>query len=97
MAIQPHCVTCWEVHVAGSVEFADYRAGWREPTGVGGVPIVGWSNELGVTAPPGVGLFCKRHLRRARKLRHLPAAEAVRRLSADEAAGGRPWSRLRSS
>jgi hypothetical protein len=96
MAIQPHCVACWDVDVAGSVEFADHVPSWRQPTGPEGVPIVGWSNELGVTAPPGIGLFCKRHLRQARRLRHLPAAEAVRQLSQDDAAGGGLWSRLRA-
>jgi hypothetical protein len=65
MAIQPHCVACWDVDVAGSVEFDGHRPGWRWQTAADGVPIVGWSNELGVTAPPGVGLFCKCHLRRA--------------------------------
>jgi hypothetical protein len=79
MAIMPHCVVCGfssGADVAGSVEFADYDPGWREPT-IDGNPVVGWSNSLGVTAPDGVGMFCRRHLRMARRLRRLPSAEAV--------------------
>ena len=89
----PHCVVCGfssGVPVAGSVEFADYSAGWQEPTNAQGQLIIGWSNELGVTAPPGVGLFCERHLRQARRLRRLPAQEAVARM---QAGGG--WLRCR--
>ena len=65
------------MNVAGSVVFADYVDGWQEP------PTVGWSNSLGVTAPPGVGLFCRDHLRRAKRLRRLPSAEAVERMKID--------------
>jgi hypothetical protein len=96
VAIKPHCVVCgFDSDAAGGVEFADYSPGWREPMASDGSPIIGWSNELGVTAPPGVGLFCERHLRPARRLRRLPAKEAVRRLSAPETGGGL-WSRLRA-
>lgn len=77
MAIKPHCVVCgFMSDPVGSVRFANYSAGWIEPD------FVGWSNELGVTAPPGVGLFCRRHLRRARWLRHLESEQAVRWLAA---------------
>jgi len=97
MAIKPHCVVCgFDSDAAGAVEFADYSAGWREATAPDGAPIVGWSNELGVTAPPGVGLFCGRHLGPAHRLRHLPSQEAVRRLRAGEVPGGGPWSRVRA-
>ena len=75
VAIKPHCVVCgFDSDAAGAVEFADYFAGWQPP------PYAGWSNELGVTAPPGVGLFCERHLRQAGALRRLTATEAVDRL-----------------
>jgi hypothetical protein len=97
MAIKPHCVVCgFESDAAGSVEFADYPPGWRAPTGPNGAPIIGWSNDLGVTQPPGVGSFCDRHLPRARRLRRLTAAEAVRQLADQDAAGIGRWSRLRS-
>ncbi len=93
MAIKPHCVVCgYDSDAAGSVYFADYSQNWTAPL------VVGWSNELGVTAPPGVGLFCERHLARAERLRHLESGEAVRRLEA----GDRPrrglsgWFRHRS-
>ena len=56
---------------AGSVDFADYDPEWLEPE------ELGWTNQLGVTLPPGVGLFCERHLDRARALTHLPALTAV--------------------
>jgi hypothetical protein len=88
MAIKPHCVVCgFDSDAAGSVQFADYHPGWQAPTGRDGAPIIGWSNQLGVTAPPGVGLFCERHLRPARRLRRLPSAEAVGLLQA----GSRGW------
>lgn len=97
MAIKPHCVVCgYESDAAGSVEFADYDPGWSPPSRPDGSQIVGWSNELGVTAPTGVGLFCERHLRRARRLRKLPSAEAVRRLEAKDAVTDGPWARLLS-
>jgi hypothetical protein len=85
MAIMPHCVVCGfysDAEVAGSVQFADYQRGWQAPTSSDGFPLVGWSNSLGVTAPEGVGLFCRDHLKAAKKLRRLPAEEAVARLSA---------------
>jgi hypothetical protein len=85
MAIMPHCVVCGfssGAEVAGSVEFADYHPGWQPPTNSDGYPRVGWSNSLGVTAPDGVGLFCRDHLKPAKKLRRLPADEAVARLRA---------------
>jgi len=79
MAIMPHCVVCGfdsGAEVAGSVEFADYNPGWQEPT-INGNPVIGWSNPLGVTAPDGVGLFCRKHLKAARKLRRLRSDEAI--------------------
>jgi hypothetical protein len=79
VAIMPHCVICGfssGAEVAGSVEFADYNPGWQEPT-IDGKPVIGWSNSLGVTAPDGVGLFCRDHLKMARKLRRLRSEEAV--------------------
>jgi hypothetical protein len=85
MAIMPHCVVCGfsrGAEVAGSVEFADYNPGWQLPTNSDGYPLIGWSNSLGVTAPDGVGLFCRDHLKAAKKLRRLPSEEAVARLSA---------------
>lgn len=87
MAIMPHCVVCGfysGAEVAGSVDFADYHPGWQEPT-IDGNPVIGWSNSLGVTAPDGVGLFCARHLKQARRLRRLPSGEAVELMRA----GGR--------
>jgi hypothetical protein len=79
MAIMPHCVVCGfdsGAEVAGSVEFADYNPGWQEPT-INGNPVIGWSNSLGVAAPDGVGLFCRKHLKAARKLRRLRSDEAI--------------------
>lgn len=97
MAIKPHCVVCgYESDAAGSVEFGDYEPGWLPPRRHDGAQIVGWSNELGVTAPTGVGLFCERHLRSARRLRKLQSAEAVRRLEAKDARTDGLWSRLLS-
>ncbi len=94
----PHCVVCGysgAAEVAGSVEFADYIPSWRPPCNADGTQIVGWSNSLGVTAPDGVGLFCRQHLARAKKLRQLPAAEAVQAIStgADRRGGLRAWIR----
>lgn len=75
MAIKPHCVVCgFDSDAVGAVEFADYDPNWQPP------PYVGWSNSLGVTAAPGVGLFCQYHLKHARRLRRLPAEEAVRKM-----------------
>jgi hypothetical protein len=82
MAIMPHCVVCGfdsGAQVAGSVEFADHHAGWQPPS-INGRPVIGWSNSLGVTAPDGVGLFCRDHLKRAKRLRALTSTEAVERL-----------------
>jgi hypothetical protein len=76
VAIMPHCVVCGfdsGAEVAGSVEFADYYPGWQPPTNADGYQVLGWSNSLGVTA----------HLARAKRLRRLPSAEAVDRLSAE--------------
>ena len=98
MAIMPHCVICdptGNSEVAGSVEFADYSPAWTPPTQPNGVEMLGWSNSLGVTAPEGVGLFCRDHLKPARKLRRLPSAEAVARLRAADPARGL-LARLRS-
>jgi hypothetical protein len=81
MAIQPHCVVCGSASLPiDGVEFADFSPSWGEPRHADGTLIVGWSNELGVTAPPGVGLFCARHIRPARRLKRLTAAEAANRL-----------------
>lgn len=86
MAIMPHCVVCGferGYQQVQEVTFADYAPDWAHPRGASGSPIVGWSNELGVTAPPGMGLFCPAHLRRARRLRHLSSAAAVQTMRAD--------------
>jgi hypothetical protein len=79
VAIMPHCVVCGfdsGAVVVGSVEFADYNSSWREPMRDGS-PVIGWSNALGVTAPEGVGLFCREHLKRAKRLRRLRSEDAV--------------------
>lgn len=79
MAIKPHCVICGGMpDPAGSVCFANYSGDYQGPES----HFPGWKNEIGVTAPPGVGVFCRRHLRRARRLRHLESREAVSRLAA---------------
>jgi hypothetical protein len=81
MAIQPHCVVCGSCSLPlDDVEFADFSRVWGPPIGADGSLIVGWSNELGVTAPPGVGLFCARHVGPARRLKHLTAVGAANRL-----------------
>ena len=72
MAIKPHCVVCGR-DPAGSVKFTDYRGSYESE-------MPGWSNELGVTAPDGVGLFCRRHLLPARLLQWLPSVRAARLL-----------------
>jgi len=95
MAIMPHCVVCGfnsGAEVAGSVAFADAYPGWQPPT-INGNPVVGWSNSLGVTAPDGVGLFCQDHLKRAKRLRRLPSAEAVALM--ETGADRKPLARLR--
>ena len=73
MAIKPHCVVCGRDPV-GSVHFANYRGDYHDPQ------TVGWSNELGVTAPDGVGLFCRRHLLPARILARRSSKDAMRLL-----------------
>ena len=86
MAIMPHCVVCGFERGCQQVEevtFADYVADWPHPRSANGSPIVGWSNSLGVTAPPGMGLFCRAHLRRARRLRHLTSGAAVEMMRTD--------------
>jgi hypothetical protein len=98
MAIMPHCVVCGfssGAPVVGSVEFADYTPSWQPPRTADGGLVIGWSNSLGVTAPEGVGLFCRDHLKRAKKLRRLPATDAVEqiRTGADRTRG--PVARLR--
>jgi hypothetical protein len=98
MAIMPHCVVCGfsaGAEVAGSVEFADYSPSWRPPTNRDGIQVLGWSNSLGVTAPEGVGLFCRAHLKRAQKLRRLPAAPAVEQMRAGPDLARGPIARLR--
>ncbi|OBA76891.1 hypothetical protein A5641_20300 [Mycobacterium sp. 1554424.7] len=90
MAIGPFCVGCipeLNRDVAGLVEFADYDAALaersknytRQPSD--SVPQPGGGgNSLGVMAAEGIGTFCGDHLKRARRLRYLPSAEAVRQL-----------------
>lgn len=90
MAIMPHCVVCGFERGYQQVEevtFADYAADWPHPRSADGSLIVGWSNSLGITAPPGVGLFCHAHLKRARRLRHLTSAVAVEMMCADTDGG----------
>jgi hypothetical protein len=98
MAIMPHCVVCGfssGAEVAGEVEFADYTGqSWR--INGDGAPIIGWCNSLGVTAPEGVGLFCRDHLKPAKKLRRLRSDEAVARLCARAEHPGGLWARLRN-
>src|ERR1700748_1597637 len=79
MAIMPHCVVCGfdsGAEVAGSVQFADYNPGWQEPT-INGNPVIGWANPLAGPAPDGFALFCRKHLKAARKLRRLRSDEAI--------------------
>ncbi|HTX29172.1 MAG TPA: hypothetical protein VME19_19375 [Streptosporangiaceae bacterium] len=83
MALKPHCVVCGyysDSDVAGTVRFANYSETWTYPVSPSGSPELGWANELGVTAPPGVGEFCERHLAQAEQLRHLDSEEAVSRI-----------------
>ena len=96
MAIRPHCVVCGfnsGAEVVGSVEFADCIAGWQPPS-INGSPVIGWSNSLGVTAAEGVGLFCRDHLKRAKKLRRFTSAEAVELMRTE--ADRRPLAWLRN-
>jgi len=98
MAMMPHCVVCGfssGAEVAGSVKFADYNPDIGPPHNAEGYPLLGWTNSLGVTAPEGVGLFCGDHLKAAKKLRRLPADEAVERLRLKPADNHRLWTRLR--
>jgi hypothetical protein len=98
MAIMPHCVVCGFSSgstVAGSVEFADYNPGWQPPTNADGFQVLGWCNELGVTAPDGVGLFCHEHLKRARRLRRQPAIQAVQTMASGADLHGTPLGWLR--
>jgi hypothetical protein len=86
MAIMPHCVACGfdkGYQETRPVEFANHPPGAGEPVDEHGNGILGWSNELGVTAPPGVGLFCDRHYRRATQFRHLPSTDAIQILAAE--------------
>ena len=92
MAIMPHCAVCGFERGYQQVEevtFADYEADWPHPRSANGSPIVGWSNSLGITAPPGIGLFCSAHVTRARRLRHLPSAAAVEMMRAGTDGGFR--------
>ena len=85
MAIMPHCVVCGFERGHQQIQevtFADYAPNWPHPRSVDGSLIVGWSNSLGITAPPGVGLFCRAHYRRARRLRHLTSTAAVEMMCA---------------
>jgi hypothetical protein len=97
VAVMPHCVVCdfGPADWLGEVQFTDYTIDWRPPTSWDGHPIIGWSNELGITAPGGVGLFCHEHFTRARRLRRLPAAEAVEQMKtgADLRRGPLGWLR----
>jgi hypothetical protein len=97
MAIMPHCVVCGfssGAPVAGDVAFAEYDPRWQDPRSHDGRLIIGWMNSLGVTAPEGVGLFCREHLKRAKKLRRLRSDQAVvmMRTGADR----KPSARLRN-
>jgi hypothetical protein len=86
VAIMPHCVVCGFERGYQQVEevtFADYAADWPHPRSANGSPIIGWSNSLGITAPPGMGLFCRAHLRRARRLRRVTSAAAIEMMCAD--------------
>ena len=86
MAIMPHCVVCGfdsDYQPVEEVTFADYLPGWQDPRRADGSLILGWSNSLGITAPPGMGLFCRAHLRRARRLRHLHSNDAVELMCRD--------------
>jgi hypothetical protein len=49
----PQCVVCdfGPADWLGEVQFADYTTEWRLPTSWDGHPIIGWSSELGITAP----------------------------------------------
>ncbi len=88
MAIMPHCVVCGFYsgsEVAGSVKFADYHPAWQPPRAHDGTEVLGWCNSLGVTAAEGIGLFCRTHLARARRLRKLSSADAVARLRDEDA------------
>ncbi|MEE3065257.1 MAG: hypothetical protein VYA67_15095 [Actinomycetota bacterium] len=85
MAIMPHCVVCGferGYQEVQEVTFADYAPDWPHPRSADGSPIVGWSNELGITAAPGTGLFCRVHFTRARRLRHLTSTTAVEMMCA---------------
>ena len=85
MAIMLHCVVCGFERGYQQVEevtFADYAPQWPYPRSADGSPIVGWSNSLGITAPPGAGLFCREHFRRARRLRHLTSTATVEMMRA---------------
>jgi hypothetical protein len=98
MAIMPHCVVCGfssGAEVVGTVEFADYT-GPSCRVNSDGSPAIGWCNSLGVTAPEGVGLFCRDHLKAAEKLRRLRSDEAVARLNARSEGPGGFRARLRS-
>jgi hypothetical protein len=90
MAVGPFCVACipeLNRDVVGWVAFADYDRALaemqenytRQPSDP--VPqLGGGGNSLGVMGAEGLGTFCREHLERARRLRHLRSAEAVRQL-----------------
>jgi hypothetical protein len=85
VAIMPHCVVCGferGYQQVDEVTFADYAPDWPHPRSADGSLIIGWSNSLGITAQPGVGLFCRAHLKRARRLRHLTSTAAVEMMCA---------------
>lgn len=76
MAIAPHCAVCdfSAGNVAGSVEFADHIAGDRGSA----IYDQHGNHVLGSWTPPqGIQLFCREHLKRAEKLRYLPAVAAL--------------------
>lgn len=86
MAIKPHCVICgFDSWPAGSVEFADYRVLYSFPAAV----------PPGSRTAEGVESFCGKHLKRAEKLRHLPAAEAIEQIRAGADLGRGPIAWLR--
>jgi hypothetical protein len=85
MAVKPHCVVCGFYagsNVAGTVWFADYR-----PAPVGDHPPGPGMTDHGVAD------FCRRHLKGAQALRHLPIADAVARLQSGGDRGLRSWVR----
>src|SRR5579872_7431643 len=99
MAVKPVCVICGaepREHATAYVAFADYLRHRPRPEPACGEPAggVGATNELGVAAPPGVGVFCARHRRAARRLRAMSASEAVGVLRAKRDRRRAMWAKL---